>query len=103
MANETIYFQGVRTFPKNDKAPEFVLGTGVISLNEFFQWVKENPQLQTEYEGKKQLRFQVLKKKDGGVTFTVDTFKPTAKTEPPQSAPEIVNKHELPENDDLPF
>jgi len=83
--SDTIYPKGIRTFNKNEKAPDFVLGSVIISLKEFGDWVKENPQLLTDYNGANQLRLQVLKKKDGGITLTVDTFKPEKKAEPKQS------------------
>jgi len=100
---ETIYPKGIRTFKKNDKQPDFVLGSVIISLNEFIEWCKDNPTLLTEYEGKKQLKLQCVTKKEGGVTFTVDTFKP-AKTEPQQSATpftDAVNSDD--ELNDMPF
>jgi hypothetical protein len=101
---ETIYPKGIRTFAKHDKAPDFILGSVIISLNEFFKWVKENPELQTEYDGNKQLKLTCMTKKGGGITFSVDTYKPTAKTEPQQSAtPHTDAINNEAESDDLPF
>lgn len=96
--NEPIYAKGLRTFAKNEKAPEFVLGSLVITMNELIAWAKENQQYLTEYNGQKQLKLQLLRKKDGnGINLVVDTFKPEKKAEPVQQ-----QKNEV-ESDDLPF
>ena len=39
MSKEKIYPQGLRTFAKNEKAPDFVLGTLVITPNELIKWL----------------------------------------------------------------
>ena len=77
---ETIYPKGVRTFEARESAPEFVLGTMIINPNEFFAWVKENPEYISEYKSKegvisKQLKLNILKSQKGGINFTVDTYK----------------------------
>ena len=74
--SEKIYPKGIITFPKNEKQPDFVLGSMVITPNDLFAWLKENESLLTDYNGKKQMKFQVLNG-DKGVYFVVDTFKPT--------------------------
>jgi hypothetical protein len=92
MATEKVYAAGIRTFAKNEKAPSFVLGTIVITFEELGAWIKgEGKEYLTEYQGKKQLRLQVLDGKDR-LTIQVDTFKPSKKEE----------KVEEP-SDDLPF
>lgn len=81
MAEPKIYPKGIVTFPKNEKAPDFVLGTMVITPNDFMEWIKENKSLLTEYNGKSQIRLQILNG-NKGIYLTVDTFKPTgAKTD----------------------
>lgn len=77
---ETIYPKGIRTFEARESAPEFVLGTMIINPNEFFAWVKENPDFISEYKSKdgvisKQLKLNILKSQKGGINFTVDTYK----------------------------
>jgi len=72
---EKIYPKGMITFPKNEKAPDFVLGTLIISPNELNAWLRENENLLTEYNGKKQLKLQILNG-NKGIYFTVDTFVP---------------------------
>lgn len=97
--SDVIYPEGVRTFKKHEKAPEFVLGTVIITPNELFKWLKENPQYLTDYKGEKQIKLQCLKKKDGGITFTVDTYKP--KEKPPIEV--LKEKFDAVEENDLPF
>jgi phage antirepressor YoqD-like protein len=91
--SEKIYPKGIITFPKNEKQPDFVLGSMVITPNDLFAWLKENESLLTDYNGKKQMKFQVLNG-DKGVYFVVDTFKPTPKAE---------SKLAIEEDSSLPF
>jgi len=79
MAEPKIYSKGIVTFAKNEKAPDFVLGTMVITPNDFMEWIKENKSLLTEYNGKSQIKLQILNG-NKGIYLTVDTFKPTEKT-----------------------
>ena len=44
MANEKVYAKGIRTFPKHEKQPSFVLGAMVITIAELNDWVKQNEQ-----------------------------------------------------------
>ena len=90
--SEKIYPKGIITFPKNEKQPDFVLGSMVITPNDLFAWLKENESLLTDYNGKKQMKFQVLNG-DKGVYFVVDTFVPTPKAE---SKPAIEEDNSLP-------
>ena len=81
---ETTKPKGWLTFDRRDSAPEFVLGSLIINPNEFFAWVKENPDFISEYKSKdgvisKQLKLNILKSQKGGIYFTVDTYKPTPK------------------------
>lgn len=96
---ENILPEGVRFFEKNANAPDFVLGSFVVSIDDLNAFVAANPQYLTEYQGKKQLKLQQLRSKAGKVYLNVDTFKPTAQPTQPDlpsvSAPEAV--------DDLPF
>ena len=55
MSVEKIYPKGIMCFPKGDKAPEFVLGTVLITLNDLITFCKENPNLLTEYKRQKPL------------------------------------------------
>ncbi len=75
MADKAIYPEGVAAFNPHEKAPEFVLGTLVITPNDLVSWLKANPDYLTEYKGKKQLKLQI-KKGTKGIYTTVDTYKP---------------------------
>lgn len=79
MATEKIYPKGLRTFAPHEKAPAFVLGTLIITPNELFAWLKENPQLLKEYKDEKQLRLNILNG-DKGIYFVVDTYEKGAAT-----------------------
>lgn len=95
---ETILPQGLRFFNKKATQPEFVIGALVITLDDLQAFCIDNPGLMTEYNGKKQLRCQVLKSKEGNLYASVDTWKPAEST---GSLPET---KPLPEtSSDLPF
>lgn len=88
MANDRIYPKGIRTFAKNEKAPEWVLGKLIITLSEFKEWVSgEGKQYLTKYQEKDQLTLQVTTGKDGRIQLSVDTFKPTKKNESEDEKP----------------
>jgi hypothetical protein len=71
---DKIYPEGIRAFSKHDKAPDFVKGTIVITPNDLFAWLKKNENLLTEYEGKKQIKLQILEGQKG-LYLQVDTYK----------------------------
>ena len=92
-----VFFKGIRVFPKNDKTPDFVISQGVITIEEIREFFNEQKQHVKEYNGKHQLRFKILRKKDGsGEYFTLDTYE---KQQPPAAK----QPEDLPKNDDLPF
>lgn len=72
--SDKIYPKGIRVFPKHAKAPEFVLGTVIVSVDEFVAWVNDNHQLLTEYNGEQQLKLQLLTG-NKGIYMQVDTYK----------------------------
>jgi hypothetical protein len=76
--------RGIRFFSKHDKAPDFVLGTMVITPNDLYTWLKEVPELMTEYNGAKQIKLQLLKSKEGKLYAAVDTYKAQPKDAPAQ-------------------
>lgn len=75
MTEKYIYPEGVRSFPPNEKAPSFIKGTLVITIDEFNDWLKKNKELLSEYKGKSQIRLTVVDNKKGGVSLQVDTYK----------------------------
>ena len=50
--SETIYAKGIRIFPKNENAPDFVKGTMIISLNELVKFCKESSFMYSRFETK---------------------------------------------------
>lgn len=73
----TKFPKGISIFGPKPNAPEFVKGQVIITLNDLIQFCKDNPDLLTEYKGNKQLKLQILEKKDKtGLNLVVDTYKP---------------------------
>lgn len=79
MANEKIYPDGLVIFAPREGAPDFVKGSMVITPKRFLDWAKTMTDHFTEYQGDKQLRFDIL---DGnkGLYVTLNTYKPAEKT-----------------------
>mgnify|MGYP005999011705 CR=1 FL=1 len=74
MSNEKIYPKGLITFPPRENAPDFVKGKMIITLNEFVEWAKTQSEYFKEYNGQKQLAFDI-KVGDKGLYFQLDTYK----------------------------
>ena len=91
--------KGVRMFNKHQNAPDFVVGSLVITPNDLVAWLKEQPGLMTDYNGAKQIRLQVLKSKEGNLYCAVDTYKKDAGA-PVHTPANTVHVEPL---DDLPF
>lgn len=74
---EKIFAKGLRVFEPKETAPEFVLGTIVLTPEDLKDWLTgEGNQYLSEYQGKKQIRLNVTKNKTGrGLTISVDTWK----------------------------
>lgn len=75
MANDKVFPEGIRMFAKRQGAPDFVIGSMVITPNALVQWLKDNKQYLSEYKGEKQLKLQVLSGKNGPYV-SVDTYQP---------------------------
>ena len=76
MADDNKLVSGIRYFEKRQNAPDFVLGSLVITPNDLWKFCKDNPEILTDYNGNKQLKMQILKSKAGNAYLAVDTFKP---------------------------
>lgn len=98
---EKIYPKGLRCFAPRQGAPDFVLGTLIVTPSELSAWVEANQQYMTEYKGTPQLRLDLLKGNDGPYV-AVNTYKPTgeytAKASPAPSETSGIEPVE-----DLPF
>lgn len=99
---EQILPKGIRFFNKNAKAPDFVIGTLIVTPDDLNAFCIDNPELMTDYNGSKQLKLQVLKSKDGNLYAAVDTWKPDQATAAPASHQGFASEV-LPETGDLPF
>jgi hypothetical protein len=78
MTSDKIYPKGFRTFKRNDNAPEWVKGSLVITIPEFKDWLDEleTAQYFTEYNGKSQIKFDIVETKDDKrINFVVNTYK----------------------------
>ena len=101
--SDTIYFDGIRTFPPHEKSPDFVKASGVIAINPLVRFFKENPSYITEYKGEPQIKFQILDGKNG-LYLVVDAWKHNG-TNSTEDAKVTGNGDKPPveDNDDLPF
>jgi len=103
MAEEksTIFLNGIRTFPRNEKQPETLISSGVVSIDELKAFL-DSPEAKnhyTQYNGANQLKFGIWRTKIGGVSLIVDTWKPNN-----EGAPKATKEHQSESNiDDLPF
>lgn len=102
MAEERIYIGGFKTFAPSAKAPDFVLGSIIVDLDSFGEFVKAQKEHITLYEGKRQLKMQLLKDKSGRPSLTLDTWKPDSSAKSSSAKPASKSKA-VEENDDLPF
>lgn len=78
MAKEKVFPEGVRAFAPRNGAPEFVKGSIIITPNDLVAWLKKNPDLLNEHEGKKQISLDLLEGKKG-YYLSVNTFKSNSK------------------------
>lgn len=90
--------KGIIFFEKHQKAPDFVLGNIVLTIEDIRIMFNENQSAVTEYKGKHQLKLQLLKSKEGKPYAIVDTYKQAEKA---IDKPAGLNLNK--EDDDLPF
>ena len=72
--SDIIYPGGLRIFPPHENAPDFVKGALIVTPRELIDFCKEKSDLLTEYQGKKQLKCQILEG-NKGLYIKVDTYK----------------------------
>jgi hypothetical protein len=108
---EKVFVKGFRTFAKRDNAPDFVLGTLVITVDDFSDFITgEGAKYLTQYNEKDQLRIDITQGKDGRLVFAIDTWKkdnaqedftkPEPQRQSERPAPKI---HEEIDVNDMPF
>lgn len=98
---DKIYPKGIRVFPPRAGAPEWVLGTILLTPAELTAWLADNAQYLTDYKGNPQLRCQLLKGKDGPY-ITVDTYKAPEKAADESKAFNEMMDDGFKPNNDLP-
>ena len=107
MAQEKLKAGGIITFNPKETAPDFVLGTICITIEDLVDWARgEGKQYLTDYNGKKQIKLNVVSMKERrGIMVSVDTWKPeqsTAQKTPSRNQnPPAQDTNDAP--DDLPF
>jgi hypothetical protein len=79
MKKEKVFPKGMMAFKPNEKAPDFVKASVMVTPNELISWLKENSDYLTDYKGNKQLKLQLLEN-EKGLYFVVDTYQPTKQT-----------------------
>jgi len=100
--NDIIFCEGLRIFEPHKNAPDFVIGSVVITLSEFKKWVNSNADKLGEYKGEKQLNLQLLESKSGDLYFAVNTYgTPYDEKKPAKKQADKKQKEEA--TDDLPF
>jgi hypothetical protein len=103
---DKIFPKGVMAFNKHEKAPDFVIGTIIITPNDLVAWLKgEGADNLMDSKYGKQLKLQLTKSKDGKLSIAVDNWKPTAQTSTYQSnsKPQVTADDNVIGADNLPF
>tara|TARA_R100001443_G_scaffold13529_2_gene23541 strand:+ start:7489 stop:7785 length:297 start_codon:yes stop_codon:yes gene_type:complete len=96
---EKIYPKGIMFFKAREGAPDFVKGTMIVTPKQFVEWAKTMSEHFSEYNGDKQLKFDLL---DGnnGIYAALNTFKPNQNQNQSQNTGSSTNSDN---DDDLPF
>jgi len=80
---QKIYPKGIQIFPKNEKAPDFVGDTVIITPDVLNYWCSnEGKQHMTDYKGKLQIKLQITYY-EGKPQISVDTYKKTTTNQIP--------------------
>jgi hypothetical protein len=79
---DKIYPEGIYTFKPHKGAPEFVLGTICINIDDFNAWIDSHNGYLTEYNGKSQLKLSILKGREGRINLQVDNYETGKPPEP---------------------
>ncbi len=77
-----VFAEGISLFNPHDNAPDFVVGTLVITPRKLVDWLKaEGKDYLVDYKEEKQIKLQLKISKNDRLYATVDTYKPEAKAE----------------------
>lgn len=81
MADNKDLVEGLRFFEPRQGAPDFVKGTLVVSVDDFTAWLTAQPG--SDYNGKKQVKLQLLESQAGKMYLKVDNYvKPDGGAQP---------------------
>lgn len=97
---DKIYADGLYGKKPSEKAPDFVVGSLSVKLEQFILF------LHAHVNPKGYVNLQILKGKEERLNIVLDTYQPKEKTEdvPVQSPPvQTKPKEQMPSSDDLPF
>ena len=100
MSEKKVYPKGIVAFPKNDKAPDFVKGSIIITPDELVKWLRgDGKEHLTDSKYGKQIKLQ-LTEYQGKLSLSVDNWKPTGQVSgQPKKDAEIIGD----DSSDLPF
>jgi hypothetical protein len=106
MSDQKKLVPGLRFFAPHPSAPDFVIGSVIISIKELVRFCNDNPELMSEYNGEPQLKLKQNRSQKGDIYFIVDDFKPAPRTAP--QAPQAPSRATPPppvsdSEDGLPF
>ena len=77
MADKKVYPKGIAIFKKNEKAPEWVGETILITPKILNEWLNgDGKQYLTDYKGNDQIKLQITTY-EGKPSISVDTYKKT--------------------------
>jgi hypothetical protein len=65
---------GVRLFAKHPNAPEFVIADMLLTLEDINAWAEQFPDTLSMYQGKTQVKLQILRSKDGKPYAKLNTY-----------------------------
>lgn len=88
---DKIYPKGIVAFQKNDKAPDFVKGTIIITPDELVKWLRgDGKESLVDSKYGKQLKLQ-LTEYQGKLSLSVDNWKPSEQPKQPKKQdPDLV-------------
>lgn len=79
-------------FNRNDKAPDFVVGSVAVIPEKFMEWLHKQ-----EKDEKGYVRLDVLKSKQGNIYMALNTWKPENKVQiPKEDDEEVINIEDIP-------
>ena len=72
--SEANFPEGIVVFSPREGTPDFVKADLIITVKKFVDWVKENPEVVSEYKGNKQVRLQINESQEGRLYAKVNNY-----------------------------